>query len=127
MPNIKTLLCLIPMYVLLLIAGGILIPGFLTGLTRAHYFITLSYVFLVSEGLLFLFFRGLHKSRQKAVLNTFLTISIKFILYLVFIITYYLLTKNFTTAYLIVFFVLYLAFTSFVLIVMVKSLKTKHL
>lgn len=112
----------------------ILIPGgwILTSHTNirfefSEFAITVTYLFLVSQTVLYLFFKGLEKSPGKGVIYTFVSLSAKFIMYLVFLVVFWLVAKNLTADYLITFFVLYLAFTFFVLIVMVKTLKNKQL
>jgi len=98
-----------------------------TKLIFTEYAVTLSYIFIVGQAVLWFFFRGLEKSPRKGILYTFASISAKFILYLIYLVVFSLITKNLSMDYIIAFFVLYLAFTFYVLIVMVKTLKNKQL
>lgn len=109
------------------IGGWILTSRTDTSFGFPEYAITVTYLFLVGQAVLFLFFKGLKKSPGKGVIYTFVSVSAKFLLYLVFLVVFWLVTKNLTSDYLIVFFVLYLAFTFYVLTVMVKILKNKQL
>lgn len=108
-----------------LIIGLFLIPDQITGISRNQFLLTLSFYFLVNLVVIFLFFKGKRKDPKKSLLYTFSAISAKFLLYLLFIVIYFLVTKNLSTSYLIVFFILYLAFTLFTLLTIIKALKTK--
>lgn len=107
------------------IAGRLLIPQLLPDLNLNAFYITLSYYLIVNILVLFLFFKGSSKNPEKAIVYTLLTISLKFILYISFIIIYYLITKNLSKGYLIIFFTLYLAFSFFTLFAVLKELKLR--
>ena len=108
-----------------LIIGLFLIPGQISGISRNQFLLTLSFYFLVNLVVISLFFKGKRKDPKKSLLYTFSAISAKFLLYLLFIVIYFLVTKNLSTTYLIVFFILYLAFTFFTVLAIVKALKAK--
>ena len=108
-----------------LIIGLFLIPDQISGINRNQFLLTLSFYFLVNLVVISLFFKGKRKDPKKSLLYTFSAISAKFLLYLLFIVIYFLVTKNLSTTYLIVFFILYLAFTLFTVLAIVKALKTK--
>lgn len=108
-----------------LLIGLFLIPDQITGISRNQFLLTLSFYFLVNLVVLSLFFKGKSKDPKKSLLYTFSAISAKFLLYLLFIVVYFLITKNLSTSYLIVFFILYLAFTLFTVLAIVKALKAK--
>ncbi len=108
-----------------LIIGLFLIPGQISGISRNQFLLTLSFYFLVNLVVISLFFKGKRKDPKKSLLYTFSAISAKFLLYLLFIVIYFLVTKNLSTTYLIVFFILYLAFTLFTVLAIVKALKAK--
>lgn len=107
------------------VAGWLSIPQLLPELKLNTFYLTLSYFLIVNVFVLFLFFKGSSKSLEKAIVYTLLTISLKFILYILFILIYYLITKNLSKEYLIIFFVLYLAFSFFTLFAILKELKLK--
>lgn len=107
-----------------LILGLVFIPGKISGITRNQFLLTIALYFLVNQVVLYLFFKGRSKAPNKSILYTFAAVSAKFMCYLLFIVIYYLVTKNLSTSYLIVFFILYLAFTLFTVLVIVKVLKS---
>ena len=108
-----------------LIIGLFLIPNQISGISRNQFLLTLSFYFFVNLVVISLFFKGKRKDPKKSLLYTFSAISAKFLLYLLFIVIYFLVTKNLSTTYLIVFFILYLAFTLFTVLAIVKALKAK--
>ncbi|RLD36394.1 MAG: hypothetical protein DRI73_00785 [Bacteroidetes bacterium] len=107
------------------IAGQLLIPQLLPELNLNSFYLTLSYFLIVNILVLFLFFKGSSINPEKAIIYTLLTISLKFILYISYILIYYLITKNLSKGYLIIFFVLYLAFSFFTLFAVLKELKLR--
>ena len=107
-----------------LFIGLILIPAKISGISLNQFLLTLGFYFIVNQVVLYLFFKGKKKDPKKSVLYTFSAVSAKFLFYLLFIVIYYLVTKNLSTGYIIVFFILYLAFTLFTALVIVKALKT---
>lgn len=107
-----------------LFIGLILIPAKIPGISLEQFLLTLGFYFIVNQVVLYLFFKGKKKDPKKSVLYTFSAVSAKFLFYLLFIVIYYLVTKNLSTGYIIVFFILYLAFTLFTALVIVKALKT---
>lgn len=111
--------------ILFLAIGQFIIPHIFPLLDKTHIFITIIFFFLVNMGVLLAFFRGLDKNPKKGLLYTFAAISAKFLAYLIFILIFYLLTKNLSSNYLILFFVLYLTFTIFILLTFVKELNTR--
>ena len=114
-------------FLFFLLGGWFFIQNTTTNLVFSQYALTCCYIFMVSQGVVWLFFRGLRKSPDKGILYTFVSISAKFILYLIYLIVFRLVTKNLTLDYIIGFFVLYLAFTFYTLVIMVKTLKNKQL
>jgi len=118
---------LVIIYIAFFITGILAIAGKISSINLSQFLITLSFFFIVNLTLIWVFFKGLTKNPKKTILSTFSLIASKFLVYLVFILVYYLITKNLTLEYLFIFFVLYLAFTSYTLYVLIKTLKTKPL
>jgi len=110
-----------------LAVGQFLVPLIFPLLDRGQVIITIIFFFFVNMGVLLAFFRGLDKNPKNGLLYTFAAISAKFLAYIIFILLFYLLTKNLSSNYLILFFVLYLAFTIFILLALVKELKTRKI
>lgn len=111
------------MFLIFLIMGGLLIPEPLYGLSFKQFLITDLYFLIISVFVLFMFFSGQKKGPKKAVLQSFAIISLKMLVHMAFILVFYLVTKNLSTHYIIVFFVLYLSFTLFLLFSFKKELK----
>ena len=115
------------LFVLSLISGYFLIPEVLTSITPGQFLFTLLYFFLFTLLLFVLFYRGLTKDPQKGILYTFGAIALKLFVHMVYILVFYLLTKNLTMDFIIVFFVLYLAFTLYLILTFIKELKSKQI
>lgn len=115
------------LYILFFVSGYILIPNISVAVTRVQFQLTLLYFFLFTILLFVLFYRGLTKKPRKGILYTFGAIALKLFFHMVFIMVFYLLTKNLTMDFIIVFFVLYLAFTLYLLFAFIKELKTKQI
>ncbi len=107
------------------IAGRLTIPQLLPELNLNAFYLTLSYFLIVNVLVLTLFFKGSSNNPEKAIVYTLLTISLKFILYISFILIYYLITKNLSKGYLIIFFLLYLTFSFITLFAVLKELKLR--
>lgn len=115
------------LFVLCLVSGYILIPEVLASITLNQFLFTLLYFFLFTLLLFVLFYRGLTKDPRKGVLYTFGAIALKLFVHMVYILIFYLLTKNLTMDFIIVFFVLYLAFTLYLILTFIKELKSKQI
>jgi len=115
------------MFLFFLVIGYFIIPLLVPLLDKSHVIITIIFFFLVNMGVLFAFFRGLDKNPRNGLLYTFAAISAKFLAYIIYILLFYLLTKNLSSNYLILFFILYLSFTIFILLALIKELKTREI
>ena len=98
--------------------------------------IHLTFTDLLLPGLLFpaitsislvVFIIGTGKKKENQPLYSMGAIGIKFFLSMVFALIYFIVLKNTGLFYILLFFLLYLAFTIFLLRVIIKSLKTKSL
>lgn len=123
---LKFVIYLAIIYISFFVTGSLAIPGKISSINLSEFLLTLSFFFIVNLTLIWVFFKGLIRNPKKAILSTFSLIVSKFLVYLVFILVYYLITKNLTLEYLIVFFVLYLAFTFYTLYVLIQILKQNH-
>jgi hypothetical protein len=70
-----------------------------------------------------IFVSGLKKPGSKRVLNTLVAISVKFFLFIVLLVAFVFITENRSWHLILTFFVIYLAFTSFLLTTFVSILK----
>ncbi|MCF8379264.1 MAG: hypothetical protein K9H49_06790 [Bacteroidales bacterium] len=73
-----------------------------------------------------IFLKGLSLSKSKNVIATLLAIVLKFLLFIALIGIYAVLYNELTITFLITFFIIYLAFTSYLLITFVTILKSKN-
>ena len=92
-------------------AVSVLIPGFT----------------LIALTALFIFFYGFNKDPEKSVMLTLITLGTKMLLSFIFALLYIVVLKNNDGASVVLFFVLYLVFTIFVITVFLNSLKKREL
>jgi hypothetical protein len=83
--------------------------------------------FTISVIVFIIYRRGNKLGGKSYLLHTLAAISLKFILYLLLIITAFFFLKNRSLEFILTFFVIYLSFTSYLLFSFVKQLKTKNL
>lgn len=88
-------------------------------------------VSIIFAGIVFIclavFFRGQKKEADSKVMHTLVSVSLKFLLELVFVFFWFFVTKKSGLTSVILFFVLYLTFTLFLIFVILKTLKKKQL
>ena len=82
---------------------------------------------IISFTTLIIFFIGQTKAPGDQLLYTLTAISLKFILAAVAALIWFVVAKNFQTQYVLLFFILYLAFTFFLVIVILNVLNNKAL
>jgi len=112
--SIQSGLMLTVLSLICLLLGWILIPNLTNPFPLSRFNITLLFFYLVNLFVLLQFPRGKkQQDKKKAVVLTFFAIALKFFLYLIFLISYYLITKKLTTEFIFSFFILYLTFTFF--------------
>ncbi len=122
---INTVASLLFLTVFFFIGGWLTLPQLLPELNLNSFYLTLSYFLFVNLLVSFLFFKGFSKKPEKAIVNTLLAIILKFFFYFIFILFYYFITKNLSKGYLIIFFILYLAFSFIILFFILKELKVR--
>jgi hypothetical protein len=83
--------------------------------------------FFISVIVFVIFKRGYDKGGKSWLIYTLAAITVKFLLYLFLIVTVFFFSKNRTLEFILTFFVIYLAFTLYLLFSFVKQLKTKNL
>ncbi len=88
----------------------------------------ISFVFaLISTITILIFSRGQKKDGHSQTLQSLVAVTVKFLLEMFFAIIWFLLIKKTDTSSVILFFILYLAFTLFSVFVILKTLKNKPL
>jgi hypothetical protein len=110
---------------IILILGILLIPRLGFELSLNHFIITLISVTAINLLAWFIMVRGTRKSTQDGAVILLAGMGVKFILYLLYILVFWLVTKNLTKPFIITFFALYLVFTFFLAGHLLKLLKNK--
>lgn len=109
----------------LLLTGLFLIPRLGIPLEINHFLITLFSLTVINLLVWFIMTRGVKKNNRDGALVLIAGISGKFLLYLLYILVFWVLTKNISKAFIISFFTLYLGFTFLLAGNILKLLKNK--
>lgn len=110
---------------LLLLSGGWIITRFtLPGFSPVQYVVLLSSMTLITFGAWLLVNIGNRRSEKEKGLFLLAAIGGKFIAYLGLLLIFWATAKNLTKEFIIVFFVLYLVLTGFLLSILFKTLKS---
>ncbi len=123
--NVRFIWQLLVLTSVLLILGILVIPMLGIKLSLYHYIITLLSVAGISLLAYLVMTRGILKSSRDGVVFLLAGIGVKFLLYLLYILVYWLVTKNLTKPFIITFFALYLIFTILLAGHLFKLLKNK--
>ena len=110
---------------LLLLLGILLIPRLGLRLDINHYILTLISITGINLVTWFILVKGVNKNSREGAVVLLLGISVKFLLYLLYILVFWLLTKIITKPFIISFFTLYLVFTFLLAGRLLKLLKNK--
>ncbi len=126
-PLQKYIVVLAVLELIVLLAGFFLTSNLNTGL-RFTDIVILSIVFsLLGLLVLIIFFRGQNRDPASQTMHSLVSVSSKFLLELVFIFFWFFIAKKTGLSSVILFFVIYLTFTLFSVIVILKTLKNKSL
>lgn len=110
----------------LLILAGILIISYLpVDLSLPHFLSMILSCSLINIVAWLLMFRGVKKNNRDGVVVILAGMGVKFLLYLLYILLFWLIVKNIGKAFIITFFTLYLVFTFLLAINLFKLLKPK--
>ena len=110
---------------LLILAGILILPHIPNSPPVGQYLVTVAGFTLINLITWIIFLLGTGKSGREGTFLLMAGLGGKFLLYLLYILAFWLVTKNLTKAYIIVFFTLYLTFTFFLAIHLFKLLKNK--
>jgi len=110
---------------ILALLGILLIPRINLNISPAVFLITLGSVTLVNLLTYLVMHEGIRKNSKDGVVYLLGGIGVKFLLYLLFILLFWMATKNLSKAFIITFFALYLVFTFFTAGHLLKMLKNK--
>ena len=109
----------------MLIIGILIIPRFDMNLSLREFIITLLSVTAINMISYLLMSAGIQKSERGGVVVLLAGIGLKFLLYLLYILVFWLVTKNLLKPFIITFFALYLGFTLLLAAHLFKMLKNK--
>jgi hypothetical protein len=110
---------------ILALLGIVLIPQIHVELSPAVFLIILASVTIVNLLTYLVMHAGIQKNSKEGVVYMLGGIGVKFLLYLLFILLFWIATKNLSKAFIITFFALYLIFTIFTAGHLLKMLKNK--
>ena len=110
---------------ILILLGILLIPRLGAALAMNHYMFTLISVFGINLLAWIILARGVNKNNRDGVVIVLVGISAKFLLYLLYILVFWLITKILTKPFIITFFALYLLFTFLLARNLLNLLKNK--
>lgn len=109
----------------LLVLGILLIPQLDVELNLNSYLVSLISVTAINLIAYLVMTTGVHKSNREGMLVLLAGIGLKFLLYLLYILVFWLVTKNLSKPFIIAFFALYLVFTFLLAAHLFKVLKNK--
>jgi len=119
--------------ILLLFATLVIASGYLI-ITWTHLAISFSDLLILTTGfsvitlvVFFIFLRGTSREKGSQVLHLLVALSLKLLLELIFALVWFLVVKKTKQGTVVLFFVLYLAFTLFSILSMLNALKYKSL
>ncbi len=105
--------------------GKLLLPRINMEVSPATFLITLGSVTLVNLITFLVMHTGIQKNSKDGVVYLLGGIGVKFLLYLLFILLFWIATKNLSKPFIVTFFALYLVFTFFTAGRLLKMLKNK--
>lgn len=111
---------------IVLLVGFIITSGIESGLELEYNEIILTSAgfTIITTLALIIFFRGRHKELGSQTMHTLVAISLKFLAELIFAFLWFFIGKKTGITSVVLFFVLYLTFTLFSVLVILKTLKT---
>ena len=116
---------------LIIFSVSIIVTGFIVKITAEPDFTTgelivsVSVFALITFVTLNIFFKGQKKAPQSQTLHSLVAISVKLLLEMLFALIWFIVAKKIGLQSVLLFFVLYLAFTLYSVFIIVKTLKTK--
>lgn len=124
--NLRIYIFLLLIYLILAITGFIVIQLSDIALSFIEISTLLTGALFISFIVTTIFLRGISLGKSKNVLATLLAIVLKFLLFIALIGIYALIFGELSLSFLISYFIIYLTFTSYLLITFVSILKSKN-
>jgi len=110
---------------ILALLGIVFVPQFNVEISSTVFLLTLASVTIVNLVTYLVMYAGVQKNSKEGVVYMLGGIGVKFLLYLLFILLFWIATKNLSKPFIITFFALYLIFTFFTAGHLLKLLKNK--
>ena len=110
---------------ILALLGMVFVPRFNLEISPTVFLLTLASVTIVNLVTYLVMYAGIQKNSKEGVVYMLGGIGVKFLLYLLFILLFWIATKNLSKPFIITFFALYLVFTFFTAGHLLKMLKNK--
>jgi hypothetical protein len=126
-PLAKSIFLLALLEIILLVAGIIIVSSFDVSLVYDDIVAASAVFVLINILILVVFFRGQNREPASQTMHSLVAISIKFLAELIFVFIWFFISKKTGLSSVILFFVLYLTFTLFSVLIMLKTLRGKSL
>jgi len=110
---------------ILALLGMVFVPLFKVEISSTVFLLTLASVTIVNLVTYLVMYAGIQKNSKEGVVYMLGGIGVKFLLYLLFILLFWIGTKNLSKPFIVTFFALYLVFTFFTAGHLLKLLKNK--
>lgn len=120
----RNIILLFIIYACLLAGGVLLIRSTGISIEEAAYVLLLTIMTIISLGTYLVIMAGAKRKESERGILILVGIGGKFLAYLIMILFFWISGKNFSTGFLIAFFVLYLVLTIFLVSILYKTLKT---
>jgi hypothetical protein len=110
---------------LLALLGIVLIPRIHLEVSMLDFLVTLGSLIIINLITYLIMYNGIQKDNKEGIVYLLGGIGVKFLLYLMFILLFWIATKNLSKGFILTFFALYLMFTFFTAGHLLKILKNK--
>lgn len=122
---LKHIRLLLLLEALILASGYFIISKSGTGITFGETALLSAIMCLIAVVTLVIFFRGQGKDPSSQTMHSLVAVSLKFLMELVLALVWFFVVKKTQLASVVLFFVLYLTFTMFSVLIMMKTLKNR--
>jgi len=126
-PLTRNILFLLLLEIIVLTAGFLVSKNFNKAPAFSDIAIISPFFVIIVLTSLIIFFRGQSKSPESQTMHSLVSVSLKFLLDLILVFIWFLIAKKTGLSSIILFFVLYLTFTLFLIYILLKTLKSKSL
>jgi len=124
---IRNIFFLLILEIMILLFGYLIFSKFITSLHFSEIAICSSVFFILAVLTMIIFFRGQSRDAESQTMHSLVAVSAKFLLELIFVFIWFIIAKKTGFSSVLLFFILYLTFTLFSVVVILKTLKHKSL